>query len=361
MSLAPGPSPSGVRGDLILQPNYFTSSLFVDQFRDDLELLISSFCTAERHNATTIDTMLRPFESFKGLWVVQGWGWLHFRTFDARARRTLIAVVFRLFLERTKESEPLDTRAAALFALYMFFSTQPESSYPPMYRLKYIGIPVDVYQPLLQLPAALNDNSELKLLAPYCSQMILTLSSRFTILPSSDLGPYNPPSLPREIFVPDNAEEAELPEENPDAPKKKGRPSKKEALRRTRAAVTSLGKWLENTTVPDGPDSAHNIMSNAPATLREAYLKDKQTLLDLLDDEHGQIALARANASMLARLRVIDERAAARGMEVGSEGGDRTGMGRAERAVSELGKSETRSRGGLLGLMEGAGLDVRDE
>jgi hypothetical protein len=211
----------------------------------------------------------------------------------------------------------------------------------------------------LKLPTGLNDDPELASLAPYCSHIILVLISRFNILPPSNLGADNPRSLPREVFVPD-AQEPEI-EEGQDVPKKKGRPSKKETLRRTRAAVTGLGRWLDNTDVPDGPDNAHIIMSSAPSALRAAYIKDKEALLDVLVDEEGQVALATANRGMLSRLRYIDERAAARGMEVGSEGGERTGMGRVERAVSELERPELRWRGGLLGLMEGAGLNEQDE
>ena len=50
-------------------------------------------------------------------------------------------------------------------------------------------------------------------------------------------------------------------------------------------------------------------------------------------------------------MRRIDRMAAERGLEVGGEGGERTGLARVEKAVTSHG-------GGLLNLLEGAGLDI---
>lgn len=68
-------------------------------------------------------------------------------------------------------------------------------------------------------------------------------------------------------------------------------------------------------------------------------------------------ALVRANDAVLARLKKIDEIAAERGLEVGGEGGEKTGLARVDRAVKECKGGNVGSRGGILNLLEGAGLE----
>ena len=84
--------PSTSKTVLNVQPAYFTSSLFVDPLRKDIENLTTSF--AEQYAQSQVN----PFGQFKACWLAQGWRWLHFRTFDGRARHQLIDVVIRLFL-----------------------------------------------------------------------------------------------------------------------------------------------------------------------------------------------------------------------------------------------------------------------
>jgi hypothetical protein len=90
MSLAP--TPSATRGDLILQPPFFTSSLFVDPFRVDIERLIDLFVQEYPDHAA------RPFALFKRLWEDQGWTYMHLKIFDARTRHTYLTVACRLFV-----------------------------------------------------------------------------------------------------------------------------------------------------------------------------------------------------------------------------------------------------------------------
>jgi hypothetical protein len=73
----------------------------------------------------------------------------------------------------------------------------------------------------------------------------------------------------------------------------------------------------------------------------------------LLEGESGEgaQALERANFAVLGRLKRIDAMAAEKGLEVGGEGGESTGLGRVERAVGELAQGKP----GMLGLTEGAG------
>ena len=92
MSLGPTPSPSAARGDLILQPPFFTSSLFVNPFRADIEQLTDIFIHGYANDAT------EPFALFKRIWQEQGWPYMHLKIFDAYTRHTYLTVVCRLFI-----------------------------------------------------------------------------------------------------------------------------------------------------------------------------------------------------------------------------------------------------------------------
>ena len=91
MSVAP--SPSGVRGEVKLQPSYFTSSLYVDPFREDVSRLVDAFQHRYLQSGPA-----QPFTLFKSIWNSQGWMWVHLRVFDARARDAFLNVSARLFL-----------------------------------------------------------------------------------------------------------------------------------------------------------------------------------------------------------------------------------------------------------------------
>jgi len=90
MSLAP--TPSAARGDLILQPPFFTSSLFINPCRADIDGLTDLFVQEYAAGATT------PFALFKRIWQEQGWTYVHLKVFDARTRHTFLTVVCRLFV-----------------------------------------------------------------------------------------------------------------------------------------------------------------------------------------------------------------------------------------------------------------------
>lgn len=86
--------PSASRGDITLQPSYFTSSLYVEPLREDISTLIKLFF--EQYSQASPSS--QPFALFKRLWTEQGWCWIHFKVFDGRARESFIAVTERLFL-----------------------------------------------------------------------------------------------------------------------------------------------------------------------------------------------------------------------------------------------------------------------
>lgn len=235
---------------------------------------------------------------------------------------------------------------------------------------------------LLSLPPILLDH-----LTPLQPHTVFVLSSLvkaqvFHILPSSDLYPFNPRVLPREIFVQDGfeisveaAQEPTAVDVEAPAKKKKGRPTKRDKKKKAILALQQVDKWLEKNSVtiqpPEGslgpPLTSHVLISNPPTTTLDKYRTQKAALLEAIttgdDVQHAMAhrALEKANHSVLARMRRLDEIAAEKGLEVGGEGGDRTGLERVERAVAELNAGDRAYRGGILGLLEGGGLADLDE
>ncbi|KAF9056533.1 hypothetical protein BJ165DRAFT_531317 [Panaeolus papilionaceus] len=148
MSVAPASSTP--RGEVALQPNYFTSSIYVNALKDDISTLVLKFYEAYSNDTST------PFKAFKSIWTKLGWHWLHFKVFDHRTRKTFLDVTLRLFLERTVKTEAPFTRVVALFGLHTFFFTQIESTAPPLYTVKNIPIPFDHRTNLMALPETLS-------------------------------------------------------------------------------------------------------------------------------------------------------------------------------------------------------------
>ncbi|KAG1749835.1 uncharacterized protein EDB91DRAFT_1197140 [Suillus paluster] len=374
------PTHTTPRGQVVLQPTYFTSSLFVDPAREDIDHLIQVYI--ERYGRSPPP---QPFVLFKEIWTNRGWTWLHFKAFDARSRDSFLKVTMRLFSERLAESESPLIRAAALFGLYTFFATQPSTSAPPLHALAHLPVTIDMYQSLLKLPDVLNTD----LLRPLRPHVIFVLSALqkaqfFLILPPSNLYPLNPRELPREKIMSDVADAYEqVASATTNAPKKKGRPSKHDKVKKSRDALVALDKWLDKTAYTYQPSQAasaeapqpvttHILLSHPPSTTRNNYRAKKSEVLEKLEPNYpyvtteerasGRAALERANRGVVSRLQKIDEEAAARGMEIGGEGGERTGLRRVERAADELGNiGSLGGRGGLLGLLEGAGIGQQGE
>ncbi|KAG2159690.1 uncharacterized protein EDB93DRAFT_1111525 [Suillus bovinus] len=366
MSLAP--THTTPRGQVVLQPTYFTCSLFVDPAREDIDHLVRVY--AERYARSPIP---QPFMLFKDIWNNQGWAWLHFKVFDTRSRDAFLKVTMQLLSERLAESEYPLTRAAALFGLYTFFATQPSTSAPPLHALAHLAVTIDMYQSLLKLPDVL-ETDFLRPLRPYIIHVLSALQKAqfFHILPPSNLYPHNPRELPREKFISDGYEQAAY----ATTTKKKGRPSKHDKLKKSKDAVVALDKWLDKTAYTYQPSrntsveapqpvTTHILLSHPPSMTRNNYRAKKSELLEKLEPDYphatteslGRSALERANLGVVSRLQKIDEEAAAKGMEIGGEGGERTGLRRVERAADELGKiGLLGSRSGLLGLLEGAGI-----
>ncbi|KIM88530.1 hypothetical protein PILCRDRAFT_228881 [Piloderma croceum F 1598] len=398
MSLAPSPSVS--RGGITIQPSYFTSSLYIHPLRDDILHLIQVY---SNHYVQTQPT--QPFSLFKTVWNSIRWTWMHFKVFDSRARDMFLKVTMRLFLaERMVHTEYPLNRVVALFGLYTFLRTQPRTKAPSLHSVEHIEIPIDLYTSIMTLPQTLTAH-----LTPLQAHAIYVLSAlvkaqAFYILPASALHPFNPRELPREIFVQDGFELSTPVDEQgqelsgsaivPEIPsKKKGRPTKRDKKKKALQALHQVDKWLEKNTItihppsgasnpasravehatpPPAPITTHVLMSHPPTTTLNNYRTQKSQLLDAISANSGlsipetgkvsaQEALHRANAAVLARMKKLDQMAAEKGLEVGGEGGERTGLGRVEKAVAELPQGAdgvSGPRGGILGLLEGGGLGV---
>jgi hypothetical protein len=239
-------------------------------------------------------------------------------------------------------------------------------------------LPIDIYASLVEFPSTLT-SQYLAPLRPHAVYILKTLldDHAFYILPAAKYKAQNPCVLPREIFVRDSEPSGShasathgtlgtrsglVP--NADGPKKKGRPTKRDKVKKAKGALVSLERWLDKAGhVPQVGESSsapavttHALLSNPPSASRDAYRGHKAALLGALDCEDGRSTLRHANEAVLTRMRRIDELAAKKGMEVGGEGGDRTGLARAEKAAGTI----SQGKGGLLALLEGAGLEDED-
>ncbi|KAG6821347.1 hypothetical protein H0H93_014144 [Arthromyces matolae] len=309
--------------------------------RDDITTLIHAF-----HELYTNPHSIQPFSLFKNLWASLGWRWIHFIVLDDRPRQTFLNV-FRT--ERMVKTEAPFTRAIALFGFYTFFYTQPQGTAPPLYSIAYISIPLDQLAALKALPESLNV-THLRPLRPHVSFILSVLLKEaiFLITPETDTRSLNPGELPREIFVEDAAFVIDS-----TAPRKKGRPPKRDIAKRARQGVDSLDKWLNDTSAfPLSTDEGLSIADHPLSSTLRRYQAEKGHLLDLTASE--STSLQEANQFVVNRLRVAEGQFSTELALFGE--GEPTGVTRVERAVDELGVSGAIGRrGGALNLLEGAG------
>jgi hypothetical protein len=88
------PSSSAKKGEVVLQPAFFTSSLYVHPLREDISALAPAYFEAW----TRAPTREKPFTIFKQVWSGIGWPWLHFKTLEDRSRDRFSDITMRLFL-----------------------------------------------------------------------------------------------------------------------------------------------------------------------------------------------------------------------------------------------------------------------
>ncbi|KAF9076118.1 hypothetical protein BDP27DRAFT_1313924 [Rhodocollybia butyracea] len=353
------PFTSAGRGDITLQPAFFTSSLYVNPFRDDIRTLIHAY-----HELYS-QSPQKPFALFKAIWRTQGWEWLHFKVFDSPSREALVNVSHRLFLERSVKTEAPFTRVVALFGLYTFFSTQPSNSLLPLYAVQHISIPSDQYSSLLLLPTNLTTEKLLPL-QPYVSHILdcLVKSEVFHIIPSSELNAFNPRQLPREIYVDSISSEPNL-----STSKKAGRPSRRDKAKKAKSALDGIDKWMHKTSVPNPPaegstsnaqSKTHYLLVQPPNQTLSEYQAHKSNMLEAIhfpptNPSEGHFAMEQVSHEVLERLRQLQESEVPK---LKSDASSFSGKERAERAVHEM---KEKGGHGLLGLLEGSGLAADTE
>jgi hypothetical protein len=88
MSLIPSVK---VTNGATLQRSYFTSDLFVNEARTDIDSLLSEFDHLAEGEA-------EPFVIFKQLWTKSGWNLSHLVIWENTARDQYLRTLFRLFI-----------------------------------------------------------------------------------------------------------------------------------------------------------------------------------------------------------------------------------------------------------------------
>jgi len=324
------------RASPIVQPFYYSSSLFVDPLRQDINRLLSDFTRAYAAGATesTPTVVAKPFSHFKTIWKAQRWDYAHLLVLDPRGRIAFIDTVTRLFLERANVLNPPATRAAAVFGLHAFFFSQPSPSETSLHHHDHINITIDHYESLLALPLVLQPP-----LSHYVAHILSKLSPSFLILPPSTTHPHNPRALPSSTVL-------SIPE---DSKPKAGRPSRAVLTARAETNLEALGTWLAAT-------EAQLTYPTAPPPSMSGYIQPMTLFNPLLVPPHpgaytalksqlrnmtGPETLREAEDMTVDRFRVLEQYAAENNFDHGREG-----VLTIERARGE--------ESGLLGLIEGA-------
>ena len=176
------------------------------------------------------------------------------------------------------------------------------------------------------------------------------------------LGALNPRDLPREILV---DEQTTRPIE-PTAPKKKGRPTRLDKAKKTKAVLHNLEKWLENTSempfaaiTQDMATTSELIptgKTEVEATLGH-YQNAKSHLLNSINfraqssgasERHA--AFQQANQFVLDRLKETEELLGSDGVSLPND--PNAALARVERAVKEfIEAKEEGQAGGILNLL----------
>ncbi|KAG6896414.1 hypothetical protein C0992_008416 [Termitomyces sp. T32_za158] len=223
-----------------------------------------------------------------------------------------------------------------------------------------LNVPPDQYIALKALPNSLNVD-HLQPLQPHVSYVLSVLfkDETFFITPESGSRSLNPRNLPREIFI----EEGAILPLDINAPKKKGRPTKRDKVKKAKMSMDSLDKWLHDTSSPPSINAASSLSSREASTgifnplemTLTQYQNEKARILGVIDTQPlstTSLSLQKSNQFILERLKAAEDFFAAES----TSGNETTGLPRVERAVNELGVLNAVGRvGGALNLLEGAG------
>lgn len=218
----------------------------------------------------------------------------------------------------------------------------------------------DCYNTLLAFPGTTLNADFLSPLQMEIAGIIKRLRDEnvFQLQPSSISYSQNPRALPREkLSSESDAASGNLPV------KKRGRPSRRDKVTRSKAALTDLEQRLQSTELGSSilnsqqPSAQSDSSLTNPTTISlRHYQASKESLLNDLQryPESGRSALERANQNVLERLKKTEQLAGTQ-RQTGST--SVAGIGRIERAVAEISADSTDSAG-LLHLLEGAGRQV---
>lgn len=149
-----------------------------------------------------------------------------------------------------------------------------------------------MYEEILLLPDAL-DGELLLPIRPHVVyvQSNLLQAQAFQILPHAEMYPQSPRALPREVVVEDAGA---MPTSTVEARKRKGRPSKREMVKKARDSVVALERWCE--------ESDGDVLS----ATRGCYLTDKSAFLSAVGlDERWDAALREANGTVVERMATL--------------------------------------------------------
>ncbi|KAG8820573.1 hypothetical protein FRB91_000267 [Serendipita sp. 411] len=267
-----------------LQKSYFTSELFVNAARSDIDNLLSTF---DLH----VEGQPQPYAEFKHVWVKEGWSLVHLYIWDDSARDEYFRTLFRLFLERINQDEEEVLQIGALFGLYTLYETQAHIQ--SLHRLEHISIPIDTLQHLHTLSEAC-ENPEF---TPYILYILNNFLSNdvFHIIPDSTLHPYAPTVLPRSFIIRKDEEDMTLEnqrhEGNPDSEEvattttattryTRGGITKSDRDRTGRAKWASLNDWVDEIAPKLGMQDMGGGGGRDGA--REEYETTKKDVLDVL-------------------------------------------------------------------------------
>ncbi|KAJ1306682.1 hypothetical protein OPQ81_007675 [Rhizoctonia solani] len=259
----------------VLQPEYFSSDIFVVPLRLDIEKLLTEFTRRLRNhsdhcglaepvtnNATDQngifkDNSLKTFISF---WTSSDWKFMHLRCLDAIGRTAFVRIVHRIFLEASITCADEFMRLGALYGLYTFHMTQPSQ----LHRVLEIPVPLDHLLQFSQLPLTFQYPHKL-----VATHLISTLISQhtFRLLPVSSLRPMNPTILPQTfIAISTTAQDT--------TPRGPGRVTVTNRLRTAKRAVDELQAFLDGDSSHVAPTTSGSPPSFTDYTSLRALMTD---------------------------------------------------------------------------------------
>ncbi|KAF8323265.1 hypothetical protein DL93DRAFT_670915 [Clavulina sp. PMI_390] len=351
-----------------LQGAFYSSSLFVDPLRQDIDDLLRAFvdrCKVALSNKEDP----KPFRWYKEIWVRQKWDFFHLRCIQNPSRKSFLEVTFRCFLgslplipltaasrlkythhiEKISSKEPVLHRLTALFAIYTLFTSQSLPEFEKLYSLRYIPIAQDLYEELVTLPGTLPP-----LFDHYATYTVQSLVSRsaFVILPDSILEGYSSAMLPDStLAIVDEASE-----ESGKVRGKAGRPRAMDLQRRATNAVSALDAWSNN-----AAPSLSTSSSTLPAiSSEEHYHAYKQAVAEAVDRSD----IEASEQSVMDKMKQLEDIWVRQGWNVEDESN-----GNSSEGLRQLEKAQSTSQG-LLGLSrrvnenlppEAAGLEEEEE